>query len=154
MPQLRSDYFGTITYHPGSVIEFPRGLPGFDDQRSFVLIEQEINKPAVFLQSLARPDLCFLALPAAAVEPGYRLFLSDEDRAVLGVGGQQSPGEEAALLVLVLVSLAEGRPPTANLLSPVVIHFARRLGVQSIPSDSPYSHQHPLEAEPAAAPCS
>jgi flagellar assembly factor FliW len=154
MPQLQSDYFGTIHYRPESVIEFPRGLPGFDDQRSFVLVEQEINRPAVFLQSLTRPDLCFLTLPASAVAPGYRLYLSDEERAVLGLEQPEPPAGHAALLTLVIVSLAEGRPPTANLLSPVVIHCGRRVGVQSIPSESPYSHQHPLEAEPAAAPCS
>lgn len=152
MPLLRSDYFGTITYRPESVIEFPRGLPGFDDERRFVLIEQEINKPAVFLQSLARPELCFLALPAAAVVPGYELFLSADERAVLGLPDDGLPAADGALLTLVLVSLGEGRPPTANLLSPVVIHCGRRVGVQSIPSESPYSHQHPLEGEPAA-PC-
>jgi flagellar assembly factor FliW len=154
MPQLRSDYFGTIAYRPESVIEFPRGLPGFDDERRFVLVEQEINKPAIFLQSLARPELCFLALPAAAVVPGYQLFLNAEERAVLGLAPDGPSPDDAALLTLVLVSLAEGRPPTANLLSPLVIHCGRRVGVQSVPCDSPYSHQHTLESEPAAPPCS
>ena len=35
MTLLRSDYFGTIPYRPESVIEFPRGLPGFDDEHRF-----------------------------------------------------------------------------------------------------------------------
>ncbi len=152
MPELRSDYFGEIPYRAESVIEFPLGLPGFENERRFVLVEQEINKPAVFLQSLARPELCFLALPAAAVLPGYRLLLSAEEREVLGLDAAAPPGADPSVIALALVSLAEGRAPTANLLSPLVIHAGRRVGVQSIPCDSPYSHQHPLAAE-APSPC-
>ena len=44
-------------------------------------------------------------------------------------------------------------PPTANLLSPVVIHWRTRLAVQAIQADSPYSHQHPLLAPAPVAPC-
>jgi flagellar assembly factor FliW len=153
MPELESKYFGKVGYDPDSEVEFPLGLPGFEQERRFVLIEQTFNRPIVFLQSLSRPELCFVTLPVQTIVPGYRLQLGQEDLAVLGVEECWRPEDESALLRLAIVSLAENEPPTANLLSPIIVHCRNRLAVQVIQSDSPYSHRHPLYDEAAEAPC-
>lgn len=154
MPELTTTYFGTIRYQPECVVRFPLGLPGFEDQQRFLLIEQELNKPIVFLQSVGRPDLCFIALPTALVTESYELILSPEDLVALGLA--ETPAAEANpdVLCLALVTLNEDKPATANLLSPVVINWRRHLGVQPVPSDSPYSHQHPIAAGRREALCS
>jgi flagellar assembly factor FliW len=145
-------YFGTVDYRDESVICFPHGLPGFAEETQFLLIDQPVNEPLVFLQSLSRPDLCFLALPVLAVYPGYQLSTPAEDLATLGLPEDRQPEIGAELSCLAIVSLAEDRPPTANLLAPVVIHWNNRKAVQAIQAESGYSHEHPLFAE--AEPCS
>jgi flagellar assembly factor FliW len=154
MPDLKTTYFGSVDFQPESVIDFPLGLPGFEGEHRFVLIEQALNKPMVFLQSLARPELCFITLPVALIEGAYELRLGPEDLGVLGLADRPDPAADSELVSLGVVTFTEGKPPTVNLLSPIVINWRRRVGVQIIPADSPYSHQHPLFAETREAPCS
>lgn len=144
MPDFESRYFGAVAYQPDSVVHFPRGLPGFEDERGFLLIEQAVNKPVVFLQSLASAELCFITLPVSSIMPGYQLSLSEEELAALELAEHPPGVDDPGLVCLAVVSLAQGQPVTVNLLSPIVIHWRRRLALQSIPAAPAYSHRHPL----------
>jgi len=144
MPQFATKHFGAIEYQPESVFEFPVGLPGFEQETRFLPIEQPLSHPIVFLQSLNRPELCFITLPALAVDPGYRLAIAAEDLQALGVAEDRQPEIGPEVLCLAIVSVAENRAPTANLLAPMVVNLKTRRGVQAIQTDSGYSHQHPL----------
>jgi flagellar assembly factor FliW len=113
-------------------LEFPHGLPAFESQKRFRLIER---RPLLFLESETTPELSFLLLPVGLIEPAYELALSDDDRATLG------PGSDSALLCLAVITTAEDSPPTANLLAPVVINPLSGRAVQAVRSDSTYSHK-------------
>ena len=143
MPVVATKYFGTMDYQEGSVLHLPLGLPAFESERRFVLIDRPDYAPLVFLQSLNEPSLCFLSLPASTIDPAYELALSDEDRAVLQWGREAYLGD-AGLLVLTLLSLHDGLSPTANLMAPVVLNVQNRRAVQSIRLDRKYSHEYPF----------
>jgi len=148
MPQIETKYFGSVPYEAGSVIEFPAGLPGFENEHRFLPIEIESYRPLVFLQSLADRGLCFLTMPVAAVDPQYRLEVTAEDLAVLGLGRQTTPAP--GVLCLAVVTVSEDAI-TANLLAPLVVNLANRRGVQAIRPEPSYSHQHRLEPAEVAA---
>jgi flagellar assembly factor FliW len=148
MPQCETRYFGTVTYEES--IEFPLGLPAFEDRRPFLLIEDAARRPLLFLQSLEDPRLCFITLPVALVDPGYQLKMSASDLAAIGC--EKQPAGQAGLLTVAVVSMAAGEIPTANLLAPIIINPAAGKAVQSVRDDSAYSCCHPLAAE--VAPCS
>jgi flagellar assembly factor FliW len=131
----------------GAILEFPAGLPGFEDRKRFGVIERANVAPIVLLQSLDLPDLCFLAAPVAAIDPAYQLDVSSEDLARLGLERQNDQ-----LVCLAILSAPENGPLTANLLAPVVIEPRTRRAVQAVRMDSRYSHQHPLDT-PGAASC-
>lgn len=40
MPTDETQQFGWLDYEPGAEIEFPHGLPGFDEERRFLLLER------------------------------------------------------------------------------------------------------------------
>jgi flagellar assembly factor FliW len=145
--------FGRLDYAPESAIEFPRGLPGFEERRLFLAIQLEQTNPLVFLQSLEDPDLCFITAPVLAVDPQYRLTMSDEDMGLIGFGGGPTPrmGEEA--LCLAVISCYE-TGPTANLLAPLVIHVRTLKAVQAVAQAPGYSHRHVLGEPREAALCS
>ncbi len=146
MPQLATANFGDIDYREESVLEFPEGLPAFEQERRFVAIEEQATSPVIFLQSLARADLAFITLPALLVEPGYRPALSAEDLQALGLAAERQPEQGAEVLCLAIITISEGRPPTANLMAPVVVNLRTRRALQAIQSEAGYSHQHPLGA--------
>src|SRR5579863_9896079 len=146
MPQVETKYFGTMAYAEESIFEFPFGVPGFEEETRFVFIENPEYAPLVFLQSLSKPMLCFLALPIVSIDPEYCLTVSVEDRAALQLRLDHEPTPKDGILVLALVSLHDGFSATANLMAPIVVNIQTRHAVQAIRIDQAYSHQHPVSA--------
>jgi flagellar assembly factor FliW len=141
MPWLHSAHFGQLEYTPSSTLNFSEGLPGFEEEHSFLLIEQPCHHPLVFLQSVITPRLCFPALPLRVVEPRYEPQLTGADLQLLGFEEQPTIGEDAVILILVAV---HEQNPTANLLAPIVINLRTRAAAQCIDPTMRYSHRHPL----------
>ncbi len=154
MPQLATKHFGLIEYSDEAVLEFPAGLPGFEREDRFLALEQPGIKPVVFLQSLKRPELCFITLPAQVVDPDYVLSVAPEDLRVLALADDRQPEIGREVLCLTIVSVAEDQQTTVNLLAPIVINLKTRCAVQAIEADSDYSHQHPLFPAGREGPCS
>jgi flagellar assembly factor FliW len=147
-----SKEFGPIEYDEAAVVHFPAGLPAFESETRFVLIEQAETAPVVFLQSLATPQLMFLALPARFVDPTYRLDLLPEERQVLGLEpGETEPVEGRDLISLAILTVRPGAAVTANLLAPVVIGARSRRALQIVQPESGYRVDQPLSG---AAACS
>jgi flagellar assembly factor FliW len=145
MPCAQTKYFGTLTYNEESVFEFPLGLPAFEDEKRFVLIESAEHAPLVFLQSLIRPSLCFLAFPVLVVDRDYQLGICREDLEALGLDLDRQPELGREVLVLALVSVHDGFSATANLMAPIAVNLRTRCGLQAIRQDSLYSHRYPIE---------
>lgn len=145
-----STHFGPIVVDESSTIEFPEGLPGFEDRRRFLPLQHPRPGGLVFLQSLERADLCFLAMPVQVLRPDYRLELTAEDRAMLQLPLDRQPAIGRDVAALAILSLVEGEDPTANLRSPVVIHLETHIAVQAIRPDERYRCREALVAAPPA----
>jgi flagellar assembly factor FliW len=153
MPKCQTRNFGRLEYREDSILHFPAGLPGFDEEKDFVLVEQPTTKPLAFVQSLSRADLCFIALPVLVADPQYRLSIAPEDLQTLGLPADRQPSIGADVLCLAIVSTPKDEPATANLLAPVVVNLKTRISLQAIQIDAPYSHQHPLFPAQVEAQC-
>ena len=145
-------HWGPCAVDESSTIEFPEGLPGFEQCRRFVPLQHPEQEGIVFLQSLDRVGLCFLALPVQAVRPDYALALSEEDAALLGYPEGFRPQLGRDVLAMAILCLPEGEAPTANLVAPVVIDMRTRRAVQAIRPDRRYGCREPLQ--PGEALCS
>jgi len=144
-----SAHLGNIEVDESSAIEFPRGLPGFEERHRFLLMQHPANEGLVFLQSLETPDLCFLALPARSIRGDYQLAIPDEDLELLGYPHGHCPEIGKDVIALAVLSLVEGEAPTANLLSPVIIQSHTRRAAQAIRTDDRYRCREPLVVEEA-----
>jgi flagellar assembly factor FliW len=146
---MQTTNFGEITYEPDSELEFPGGLPGFEDRKRFVAVRFVENDPLLYLQSLEDPGLCFITMPVLSVDPKYKLTVADDDLSQLGLPSARQPRIGEDVLCLTVVAVRE-TGPTANLLAPIVINLKNRRGVQAIAPGSDYSHQFELVPEEAA----
>ena len=144
MATCETKYWGQLGYTEDSVIDFPAGIPGFEQERRFILIEQQALAPMVFLQSLATPTLCFLSLHVRIVDPDYSLLLDADDLALLGFRGAEAPSIGPELACLTLVRFDE-KEISANLLAPIAIHIPTRRGMQAIQAGSDYSLEHRID---------
>ncbi len=154
MPELTTTFFGRLAFDADAIINFPEGIPGFEQQRRFIAVEQPATKPLVFLQSIDPGGVCFVTLPVLAVEPNYRLALSAEDLDDLRLAADRQPVVGQEVLCLTVISLAEGEPPTANLLSPIVINLSARIGKQAIQEAGDYNIRHVLPDPEEVKACS
>jgi flagellar assembly factor FliW len=146
MPSVDTKYFGILPYREEAVFEFPQGLPAFNEETRFVLIEMPENSPLVFLQSLRQPELCFLAFPILVADREYRLAVCRDDLEALELDDGRQPNVGSEVLVLALVSLHDGFSATANLMAPIVLNLKTLRGLQAIRQDNLYSHQHPIQS--------
>ena len=142
MPIVETKYFGPMEIGELNWIGFPAGLPAFEQERQFVLIEPPGQSPLVFFQSVCTKNLCFLALPVRGILPDYEVFAAPDDVALLGLNGETS----SILNVLALLTVTESGHVTANLLAPVLVNRAARQAVQAVRMDCRYSHQHVIGA--------
>lgn len=139
--------FGEIEVDEERVITCPEGLPGFPEARRFVLVDVRDTGVFYWLQSLDDPALAFLAAVPWPFFPDYEPELPEADQEALGL---ESAGD-ALVLCLLTVQRAE-RAITANLMAPVVVNRASRVGRQVVLAEAGWPLQAPLPAPPASEP--
>ena len=154
--QIETKFFGRLEVADESIFRFPSGMPGFEEQQSFVFLKSAGMEPLLFMQSMTTAALCFIALPILAAEPHYQLQLCPDDRSELQLSDEIEPQIGRDILCAAILCPGGGATPypTANLLAPIVVNLQKRIGIQAIQNHSAYSHQHPILAGKEAAPCS
>jgi flagellar assembly factor FliW len=147
MAQIVSRYFGTFDLRDREVVHFPVGLPGFEDQTHYAALSIPGQEPILYLQSLTRPELCLITLPARAFRRDYRLELNAEERETLALppDSELCIGRDIACQVIVTVD--QNREPAANLAAPLIINLLNHRGIQIFLAGADYSFQHPIAEE-------
>jgi flagellar assembly factor FliW len=140
MPQpmtVMSDLLGPLTVETNAVLTFPKGLLGFPECRSFVLLPSE-REHVYWLQSVEYSALAFLMVDPFVFFPGYSV-----DLATTELGAAVSP-DEVSVLAIVTLPRERGEQPTANLQGPVVISTRAGTGHQLVITDGTYGIREPL----------
>ncbi len=126
-----------------TLIEFPEGLIGFSDARSFTLVRWGEDPETYFsvLKSMSEVEVEFVVVPPNVFFPDYAPEVDDATAAKLGL----TDAEEA--LVLVIVTVGESPEDcTANLLGPVVINTKTLVGGQVVQAADRWPVRQPLVA--------
>jgi flagellar assembly factor FliW len=131
---IHSPWLGEMESNTDAELYFPAGLPGFENHCRMLAVEIPSQRPVVYLQSLESDEVCFAALPVYVIDPSFRLTLTDDDRAALGLASEDEPaiGDEVLCLVLLRKS---GGTVEANPGAAIVINLQNRLGVQCLPAE-------------------
>jgi flagellar assembly factor FliW len=127
---LESPKLGQVPYGAGDVIHFADGIPGFEELRSFLLVNRQECAPFLFLTSLEDPEVALPLLPlsAAAGEAAPLIAAAAVDLA------RWEPGPLVAAYAVVAIS-HEARDVWVNLRAPVVMDLGARRGRQIILAD-------------------
>jgi flagellar assembly factor FliW len=122
------------------VIDFVSPIPGFPDDRRFVLVRLDDAGVLYALTSVDSEGLRFLVVPPAQFFPDYTAEIDDETIAALGVADQ------AGLLVLLVVTAGEkgAEDATVNLMAPIIVDQHSRRAVQLVLSHSGLPVRQPL----------
>ncbi len=144
---VESHILGQITASQEQCFTFPQGILGFPACKRFVLLPAE--HPGFFwLQSMECESLAFLLVDPFACIDQFSVDLSDGDLLPL----RAARAAEIGLLAIVTLPRSPEEAPTANLLGPLALNFAKRLGRQVIVQNSPYGTRWPLDIQRLGAP--
>jgi len=127
--EIKSSFFGEQTIDPSTIISFPNGIPGFEDQTRFKLFHQEGENPLVFwLQSLDDEALTFSVAQPSIFNINYNFVLNDAEEAALKVE------DPADILILIILHKDASDQPTVKgaIRSPLVINSTKRIGLQKV----------------------
>lgn len=123
-------------------IHFPEGLPAFEGVKDFHILSNQEEAPFLWLQALDQPRLAFVTVDPFLVSPDYLPDISDEDVRQLGISHE----DEAFLLSIVNIHNDPMEGITANLISPIVINWKKRIGKQVILQNHlQYSVRHRID---------
>ena len=132
--QIRSPEFGTVEVADDRIIEFPAGLPGFEQCRRFALVHEEGREAEVFLlQSVDEPEVAFSITAPMRLGVNLEFALSDEEVALLALEG----ADVVAVAIIVRSQNAEEAGPasaglSANFMAPLVFNTRARKGMQKV----------------------
>lgn len=131
--KIESSVFGTFDVAEDKVIEFPAGLPGFEQCKRFALVHEEGASDAVMLmQSADDPDIVFSITAPDTLGVNFEFSLSDEEVAALKL---DNPTD--ALIAVIVRKDGDAENPAgaglrANFMAPLVINVAARRGLQKV----------------------
>jgi len=147
--KITTQSFGEIEVSSEDIIRFNEGLPGFVDNKRFVILfpdqaETEELSALCFLQSVDDEDLSLVLVDMTAFLPEYRPFALVEY-------ARENDGplvpEDLAVYNIVTVRdiLADS---TVNLKAPVVVNFEKKSGKQVICQGDEYPIRAKLFNQP------
>jgi flagellar assembly factor FliW len=130
MITIASDILGTLSVDSTALLAFPRGLLGFPECRTFVLLPSE-RAHVYWLQSVDYSSLAFLLVDPFIFFEGYTLDLAATDL-------HAASPDEVSVLAIVTLPSEPGERPTANLQGPIVVHTRLSEGSQVVLAESSY----------------
>lgn len=137
--KIQSTRFGELEVAEEQLINFPHGIPGFPDEKTFILLEHDVGSPFSFLQSSMEANLTFLLVDPFAFLPDYEFALEDEVAGELDFSQANPP--QVFLIAKIKEQLAD---ITVNQLAPLVINGVKRIARQVILDKPEYSICHKL----------
>jgi flagellar assembly factor FliW len=129
--------FGRIEVERDREIAFPKGILGFPNHTSYVLLQPAEDSHFYWLQAADRADLAFVVTDPSLFVTSYRVPLKTEQGRELGIFSI----EQAQVFVIVN---KRGHVLTGNLQGPLVINVKEKIGEQLVLSDRRFSTRVPL----------
>ena len=140
MKQLETEtaHFGRVNYTADDVVTFAKGLVGFPDLVSFVLIQHGDDSQFRWMQSTNSGDVAFLVVDPSRFVDGYQPEVPDTLAKSLALD------EETPRLVYTIVSIPPGKPEemTINLAGPIIINMESGNAQQIVIEDEQYAIKH------------
>lgn len=138
--KINTKYFGEMEIKKEDIIKFPEGLPGFQEEKEFIIINSlEEDDPFQWMQSVKNSRLSFIVINPFLLVLDYDFKLSESTVEKLKIK------DEKDVAVFSIVVIPEDiKKMTINLAGPIIINAKERLGKQIVLDDDRYSTKYYL----------
>ena len=132
--KINTKYFGEMDIDESKIIHFESGLPGFIDEKKFVILDIPGNSLMQVLQSVNTSELAFIVTNPHYFYEDYQFKLEEQIVDMLKIKQKQD---------IVIMSILTVQDPfklsTINLKAPLIINWENKLGKQVILNYYTYS---------------
>ncbi len=128
--------FGKLEFEDDMVIRFDEGLPGFEDEHEFLILNNwDTDDPVGFmwLQSTKNEDLAFVISIPFLLRPDYEFEIPDD---VCQSMNLKDPSQVGVYTVCKIDNKVENM--TFNLTSPIIVNAENRKAIQLTLDDDRY----------------
>ena len=134
MITLTSTRFGELEIDEGDIINFPAGIPGFEDKHHWIIIGDDDNA-IMWMHSTEDGELALPVTTPDSVKSDYNAQIPSE--ALEPIGDVKG---DADVAILIVITIPPDRPwdMTANLKAPIVVNRTNRTAVQTIALNDDY----------------
>jgi flagellar assembly factor FliW len=140
---IETKYHGTTDIHKEEVLHFTNGIPGFIDEKDFVLLPLPGNEWFHVLQSIKTPELGFVVTDPFIFFTDYDFTLDQTT-----VEQLEEPSEKNIRVLSILTVREPLHETTTNLQAPIVINIANNKAKQIILNDTNYQTKHLIFEQP------
>lgn len=136
--KLDTKHFGEIEIDDQNIIDFPEGIPAFENVHKFVLIgNHDEESPFLWLQSVDNTDLAFVMIDPYSIQSDYEVDIDDSEVEILNIKDTNK-----VLVYCIVVIPDDITQMTANLRAPILINTENNIGKQVVMDNSDYKVKH------------
>ncbi|KXH84140.1 flagellar assembly protein FliW [Sporosarcina sp. HYO08] len=137
--KIPTKFHGKIDIQPEQLWEFPKGIPGFENKKKFILLPIEGNNVFQVLQSATTASVAFIVANPYTIMEDYSFDVDEPTVELLGIE------KEEDVFILAVLSLKERiDTSTINLQAPLIFQKHTKKAKQMILNDNTFSLRHPI----------
>lgn len=141
---IKTKYNGEIDLKEHPTILFPDAIPGFPDEKEFVLIPFAEGTPFKILQSIKDVQVAFVTTSPFVFFYDYDFELTEQTLDLLEIGDNKDVDVYSILTVQ-----EPFEETTANLKAPIILNIKKNLGKQLVLQNSKYETKHLVIQKPS-----
>ena len=124
---IETERFGSFDTADSKIIEFPWGIPGFEDLHKFIIVEVSNTWPIYWLQSIENKYIALPVIVSFEILEDYNIYIKENE-----LEGLYVESKNDLLILNVVVIPQEIKDMTINLAAPIVINVKHGIGKQII----------------------
>lgn len=136
---IQTKYHGEATINEAHKITFEHGIPGFLEEKNYILLPLEEGSSFFILQSIQSQNTAFVVTSPFFFFKDYEFDLDESTKELLMI---ESPNDVEVYVILTVSD--PFTKSTANLQGPLILNKGKRLGKQLILNKTEYTTKHRL----------
>lgn len=140
---VKTKHFGEMYIDENGIIDFPEGIPGFDELKKYILLSPASEaSPFKWLQSVEDSTVSFAVADPFYIKSDYEVNLDDNVLKTLMIEDQK----DVLVLSIVLVP-SDASKASINFKAPVIINLNKKKAMQVILDTDTYGVRHYIAQE-------
>lgn len=136
---IQTKFHGEIRVQSDQIWNFPKGIPGFEGEKEFVLLPIVGDSTFQALQSTQEPNIAFIVVNPYNLVENYSFDVNESTIELLEIQNQQH------IFVLSILSVKDSfEESTINLQAPLIFQSEAKKAKQMILNDNTFTMRHPI----------